>query len=72
MNAQLLRLVADTLGVNADASTAMESTPAWDSVAHLNLCLSIEAEFGVPLTPEEMLELTSVAAIEALLARRRA
>ena len=38
-------------------------------VMHLNLCLSIEEAFGVKLTPEEMFEMTSVRAIDAVLAR---
>lgn len=39
---------------------------------HLNLCLSIEEAFGVKLSPEEMFEMISVRAIEAVLARHGA
>ena len=67
MHEKLRRIVADTLGINAAEirdETAMENTPTWDSIAHLNLVMSIEQEFGIQLTPEEMLELSSIEKIE--------
>lgn len=70
MNSKLVRLLADALGIESAAisqGTTMADTPAWDSVMHLNICLSVEEEFGVRLTPEEMIEMTSVAAIEVTL-----
>ena len=75
MNPKLTQLLADTFGLDAASvtpDTAAENTPEWDSVMHLNLCLSIEDAFGVKLTPEEMFEMTSVRAIEAVLARQGA
>lgn len=72
MNEQLASTIADTLGLDREQITpelAMETTPQWDSVAHLNLCLSIEAEFGVSFSPDEMLAMTSLRAIEAALRR---
>lgn len=72
MNAKISHLLADTFGIDSEtvtSDTAAANTPAWDSVMHLNLCLSIEDAFGVKLTPEEMFEMTSVRAIEAVLAR---
>jgi len=75
MNDKLCRLISDTLGVPSDGingDTAMDSMAAWDSVMHLNLCLSIEKEFGIRLTPDEIMGMTSLAAIEAVLARHTA
>jgi acyl carrier protein len=69
MNERILRILSDTLGVAATAETAMANTPQWDSVAHLNVCLALEAEFGVVFTPEQMLAMNSAAAIAAELAR---
>lgn len=72
MNAALAQIVADTFGLEADAvsaDTASENTPEWDSVMHLNLCLSVEEAFKVKLSPEEMMEMTSVRAIQDVLAR---
>lgn len=73
MNEKLVRLLSDTLGLDVSAicaETAMANTPAWDSIAHLNVCMAVEAEFGLSLSPEEMIEMTGVAAIEAVLRKR--
>ena len=70
MTEKLTRILSDTLGLDAaeiSQDTAMATTPVWDSVMHLNVCMSVEAEFGVALSPEEMIEMTSVPAIEAVL-----
>ena len=75
MNERLVQLLSDTLGVNASeitGATAMANTAVWDSIMHLNVCMGIEAEFGVSLTPEEMIEMTSVPAIEAVLRKHGA
>lgn len=71
MNEKLLQILADTLGVDRgtlNAETSMENTPAWDSVAHLNLVLSLEQAFGQRFSPEEFMQMQSVAAILRALA----
>src|SRR5258708_15576274 len=71
MNEKLLPILADTLGVEAGTlsiETSTENTPAWDSVAHLNLVLSLEQAFGQRFTPEEFMQMQSVAAIQRVLA----
>jgi acyl carrier protein len=64
------RAVADVFEVNIE-SVHPESSPdtiaSWDSLRHLNLVLTLEQEFGVQFTPEEIEELLSVELIEALL-----
>ncbi len=42
-------------------------TPGWDSVAHLNLILSLEAEFGVAFATAEIPELRTLGRIRARL-----
>jgi len=66
MNEKLLRIIADTLGVDVGSlneQTSMDNTPAWDSVAHLNLILSLEQASGQRFSPEEFMQMRSVAAI---------
>lgn len=46
-----------------------EELPGWDSLRQLELMLELEREFGVHVSTETMLELTSLAEIEAFLAR---
>ena len=71
MNDKLLQILADTLGVDAgtlNEETSMENTAAWDSVAHLNLVLSLEQAFGQRFSPDEFMQMQSVVAIRRALA----
>ena len=71
MNEKLFQILADTLGVEVRAltgETSTQNTPAWDSVAHLNLVLALEQAFGQRFTPEEFLQMQSIAAIQEVLA----
>jgi acyl carrier protein len=73
MREKIVQTLADTLGLppgEIDATTTMETQPAWDSVAHLNFVMSLEQEFGVQFDPEEMMQMGSVPAVEAALARK--
>ena len=70
MNEKLSRILADTLGLKTGEvgeETSMENTAAWDSVAHLNLVLSLEQEFGLRFNPEEFMQMQSVRAIRQAL-----
>ena len=57
--AQTLKLPIDA--VDADASA--DSLDAWDSLAQVNLIMSLEQTFDIELDVEAVMELTSVAAI---------
>jgi acyl carrier protein len=43
------------------------TTPVWDSVAHLNLIMTIEAEYGIAFATAEIPELRSLRKIRARL-----
>lgn len=65
------RIVSDVFGVpiqEIDDDTSPDTIAKWDSVSHFELILSLEAEFGVSLSPEEAVELLSVGLIRTLLA----
>jgi acyl carrier protein len=71
MNEKIFKILADTLGTDAAAmteGTSMENTSEWDSVAHLNLVLSLEKAFGLRFTPDEFMAMRSVAEIKQVLA----
>ncbi len=73
MRETIIQILADTLGLPAgqvNATTTMETQPAWDSVAHLNFVLSLEQHFGVQFEPEVMVNLVSIPAAEAALAEK--
>ena len=60
------RIVSDVFAVPVDQVTdeaSPETIEAWDSLAHLNLVLSLEQEFAITFDLNEIAELTSVPAI---------
>jgi acyl carrier protein len=62
LNGRLTGLVARVLdlpAVEVDKASA-DSTPGWDSLAHLRLLMAVEEEFGVSFSPDEIPELDSV------------
>lgn len=63
---RLRDVFASVLGVDG-AALGDEDSPdtiaAWDSIAHIQLLMAIEAEFGVEFDPGEIAELVSVSMI---------
>lgn len=60
------RIISDMFAVPIDQVTdesSPETIEAWDSMAHLNLVLSLEQEFAITFDLNEIAELTSVPAI---------
>ncbi len=75
MNTGLREIVANVLGVPASeiqASSSPRDFAQWDSAAHIEIVLSVEAEYGVSFTPEEMLEVLSLEALEDILRQKGA
>ena len=75
MNASLCEIVANILGVSPgeiQESSSPRDFAQWDSAAHIEIVLSVEAEYGVSFTPEEMLEVLSVEALEDVLRQKGA
>jgi acyl carrier protein len=71
--AQVQALVADVLGVEPSvlgAEASMETVDAWDSFQHLAIMMALEEEFGVEVTPEELLTTRSLAAMADLVMSR--
>ena len=67
---KIRQILSAALGLAEDRindDTIPETVAAWDSVMHLNLVLALEEAFGTSFTPEETLEMTSVARIRRLL-----
>ncbi len=70
MTTRLRQIIADILGVSPSEiqpASSPSDFPQWDSAAHIEIILSLEAEFGVAFTPEEMGEVLSLAALQAAL-----
>ena len=63
-------LVAEILNLplpEVQAGMTQAETPAWTSMNHLNLILTIEQEFNVSISPEQAEAMTTIPAIVAIL-----
>ena len=65
--AQILRLPAERIGPDA----AIGNIPNWNSTAHMRIMLALEDEFGVELNESQMVEMTSLAKIRAVVEELR-
>lgn len=75
MEARLQKLIGEVLDVPPaaiDGSAGPQRYAQWDSVAHIEILLSVEAEFGVRLGTGELETLLSAGAIEDWLRRKGA
>jgi acyl carrier protein len=67
---ELNQLIAGALKVPAGSVTdqmTMDNTPAWDSLAHMDLIVTLESHYAIELAPDDMVAMRSVAAIADLL-----
>jgi acyl carrier protein len=63
----VFRQVFDDAEFDFSMDLTREQLPAWDSLGHIRLVSSIEEEFGVQFSIEEIESLTSVGRVVALL-----
>ena len=56
----------------ADADVRFGGHPAWDSLAHIDLVLALEEEFGVPFESIEIPDLASPGRVREAVARKLA
>lgn len=65
---ELLAFLAQKLRrANLDMEAEMGRTPGWDSMAQVNLVLSLEERYGVQIPPDMFGQLASVKAIQSYL-----
>ncbi len=70
MDTKLNQLIAAILHIPLNGvvdQLAMSEVETWDSLQHMNLIASLEQEFGVEFTFEEIVSMQSVAAIKNVL-----
>lgn len=66
-------VMADTFGVDpleVSSASSAQTLAAWTSLAHLRLMANLEQAFGLRFTMDEMTVMTSVQAVETVLAAR--
>ncbi len=60
MEEKVLEILKNLFELEAiDESCSQENCEKWDSMAHLNLIVELESEFGVSFEPEEIGEMQS-------------
>jgi acyl carrier protein len=70
LDTKLNQLIATILHIPLDGvvdQLAMSEVETWDSLQHMNLIASLEQEFGVEFTFEEIVSMQSVAVIKTVL-----
>lgn len=70
MTDRLIDLFASVLDVPASAlneETSPANTPAWDSLATINLVLAIEQEFKVKLRTQQIMSMSTIGLARATL-----
>ena len=70
---QVREIMANVMLVDPEditAETTPNTLPAWDSLKHLNLVLSLEEAYGITLMPEDTEQMVQIGAIVALVHRK--
>lgn len=70
LSTKVKEIVATALHLSADLITdqlTMADVDTWDSLQHMNLIASLEQEFGIELTFEEIVSMQSVGEIKRVL-----
>ena len=70
---RVYRLISEVFGVPVDLiddESSPDTIESWDSEGHINLILSLEAEFGISLSPEDAMEMLSVRLVCLILEER--
>lgn len=63
---RLLDIIAKLFGLpraEVSAETSMKNTAAWDSLRHMELIVTIEQEYGVNLTEDDIISMVDVQSI---------
>lgn len=73
MEERVKQVMGDVLDLDPDSidgDTTMDSVESWDSLTHINLCLSLEQDFQVSFTVPEMEAMLSYEDIVRVLAEK--
>ncbi len=65
--AEIFQKIFDYPADKITLQTVPDDVPRWDSLGHISLVSALQAEFGVELELDEIMEMVSVAKIEEVL-----
>jgi acyl carrier protein len=69
MREKIIEILGEELAIAPSEMTGdlhYNSIPEWDSIAHMALISALEEEFGVSFQNEEIVEMTTIRAIEQM------
>jgi len=69
MEQKIFEIVSQIMGVPLESVTlasSAENIPTWDSLKHMNLVLALEQTFDIHFSEEQIVELTRVETIQAV------
>ena len=70
MKDRILNIISQELALplsEVNADLGYNSTPEWDSVAHMSLISALEEEFSIVFENEQIVEMTNINAIEQII-----
>ncbi|MBO4918265.1 MAG: acyl carrier protein [Bacteroidales bacterium] len=71
MEEKILIIMKEVFGIeDIDETCSQRTCEKWDSMAHLNLVLELEDEFGISLEPEEIGIMTSFETVCQMVAKK--
>lgn len=59
--------ILDVPAGDVDERSSPATLLRWDSLNHLNLAVAIETEFGISLSPEDVIDMRTVGLIQTIL-----
>ncbi len=72
MSEPLEEVISSVLGVSPQSlsdESSIENVEAWDSLRQLSILLALESAYGITITADQALDMNSISAIKALLAK---
>ena len=73
MKDELRKILAEAIELKPDEiddASSPETTPEWDSFAHMNMVAAIEKNYGISLTLDEVVEIQSLNKIVEVVLRK--
>lgn len=70
---RIKKIIAETFRIKESEirpETNMKDIDSWDSLTHMELIASLEDEYGIELTADEIMEMTDVGKIEKIIGVR--
>ena len=68
----LEEVIGSVLGVSPQSlsdDSSIENVDGWDSLRQLSILLALESAYGITITADQALDMNSISAIRALLAK---